>query len=108
MPGRERGRSAQHDGAVRAAAMAVRREEAHVAQSEHGGYVADRGRLDVVEAEAVDVVERQPGIVERRVDRDARDLDLAHPELLGKLRLADPDDGGCAWSHGSVRLDAAG
>ena len=108
MARRQRRRGVQDDRAVRAATVAVRREEAHVPQPEHRRDVPDGGRLDVVQAEPVDVVEGEAGVVERGADRDRGHLGLGHAELLRERGLPDADDGGGAWSHGSVRLDAAG
>jgi hypothetical protein len=79
----------------------VRREEADVLQPQHRRQVADGGRLDVVEAHAVHVVEREPGVVERRADGDPCNLGLGHPEVLGERRLSDADDGGGARLHGT-------
>jgi hypothetical protein len=98
----------QDDRAVGAATVAVRREEAHVPQPQHCRDVPHGGRLDVVQAEPVDVVEAEAGVVERGADRDRGHLGLAHSELPGERGLPDADDGGGAWLHGSVRLDAAG
>ena len=91
---RDRSRGAGDDRAVRPSPVAVRREEAHVAQPEHRHHVGHRVRLDVVQAEPVDVLRREPGVVEGRGDRAARDLRLGDAEMLRKPRLADADDGG--------------
>ncbi len=44
--------------------------------------------------QAVDVARVQPGVVERRLDRLAGELELAAARLLGELGLADAGDGG--------------
>src|SRR5262249_27435257 len=95
------GRRMQHDRAVRSAAVAVRREEAKAVEAEDCGRVADGGRFDVVEAEPVDVAERETRVVERGPDRRRSHLGLAHAEMLRERGLTDADDGGGVGTHES-------
>ena len=71
-------------------------EECQVADSDIAG---DLDLLVVVDAEgdhAVDVGWPQPGVIDRGLDRFARELHLAAAGLLGEFGLADSHEGGFA------------
>ena len=95
LPGGDRHRGRADDRVRRAAAAELVEEEVQVVHAERlGDDRRRRGVADPVARHAVDVGEREAGVVERGADRPQRQRERAHARVLRVRRRADADDRG--------------